>query len=179
MYEDWIELCHVIFEKRGHGRISEIKFRGKFSGPIPTAEEFILNLKTKYNASGEPQPQEKAVNELEVMNEWLSEHRNKQRSAHDENKIIQREIESSGQSLNTDPDFSELYYQGLSLFDAGDYKSAADLFGKALKINPKHKDALKYLLKSFYYVRQNNKHIAWSWAKVIWMQQEFLNIFMI
>ena len=119
-----------------------------------------MNLKTKYNGSNLPKPQEKAASELEVMNDWLLEHRNKHRSVQDENKIIQRELESADQYSKRNPDFTELYYQGLSFFDAGDYKSAADYFGQALKKNPRHKDALKYLLKAFYYVKQNNKQIS-------------------
>jgi tetratricopeptide (TPR) repeat protein len=118
-----------------------------------------LNLKAKYKGAPEVD-QERPRHELDIMNDWLSQHKQKDDRSVPVNEGIPTGISSSEEYRGSKADFTKYFYMGIALFESGQYQDSVDCFGKALKINPKHKEALKYLLKAFYYVKQGNKQLA-------------------
>ena len=91
------------------------------------------------------------------MKDWLNEHRQKVEEDAEREVEIKIKYDLREQYVEANPNFTKYFYLGISSYESGLYKESVDFFGKALRINPKHNEALRYMLKAFYYVKQKGQ----------------------
>ncbi|UCH88681.1 MAG: tetratricopeptide repeat protein [Thermoplasmata archaeon] len=133
--------------------------RTKQMSDIPSAKEFIGDLQSKHADQFNSNPP-KSSDEMKVMKELIDESSEPVREKVDGHVQVDATLGMKDQEMDINPTFSQYYYAGVSHYEKGNYKESVDYFGKALKINPHHNEAYRYLLKAFYYVRQKHKNIA-------------------
>jgi len=133
-----------------------IKLKERFVKDIPSAQEFISKIRTKHSGFSENSSQISS-NELDIMKEWISEHQRKSTVKPDDEISVEINCDPGEDSFVTNTNFNKYFHMGIASFEAGLYKECVPFFGKALRINPQHKDAMRYLLKAFYYAKINNQ----------------------
>jgi tetratricopeptide (TPR) repeat protein len=144
---------------RGHGNIIGNKVVNKQINNIPSANEFIQNLKSKYNRNGSGKPKEPTP-ELDVMSDWLKEKRRELDAGEPDKYRVDATLTIDRQSGTVSTTFTEYLERGISFYDKGRFKESVEFFGRALKLNPRHREALRYLLKAFYFTKMRSKGIA-------------------
>jgi tetratricopeptide (TPR) repeat protein len=150
--------CRILAVKtfgRGHVTIALTRIKERYTKNIPSPEEFISKIRTKYNNDSQ-NVQPRSTSEMELMKDWLQEHRQKVELEAEPDIEIEINYDPREQYVEANPDFTKYFYLGISSYESGNFKESVNFFGKALRINPKHKEALRYLLKAFYYVKQNS-----------------------
>lgn len=132
------------------------KLREKQIKEIPSVDEFITNLKNKY-CNGPKRKLSHTSSELEVMKDWIEDKRKEIQDTQPAPPRVDATLGYEDKEISVNPTFTKYYYQGISSYEAGDYKGSVEFFGRALKINPYHQEAYRYLLKAFYFVKQRNR----------------------
>lgn len=143
-------------EKRRYVIIKPHRIKESNFGEIPSADEFLARLKSKYNQDIDGQSP-KPFAEHNILNDWLEEKGKKPIAGKEQVKRVDAALGLNNSEMDVRTLFSKYFDQGLYSYQKGDYRGSIQYFGKALKINPHHHEALRLLLKAFYFVKHQNR----------------------
>jgi tetratricopeptide (TPR) repeat protein len=108
--------------------------------------------------SDDDQPE--SSSEIGVMKDWIDNTQGDIPETDGSKPKVDVALGYKDREMTVNPAFTKYYYEGVSHYEDGRYSESVDYFGKALKINPNHNEAYRYLLKAFYFVRQKNRNMA-------------------